>query len=104
MEYERSSSVQQWPGVFQAQRTARFIRSPCGAAEPGIVVSLTASRQPEAREQWFLADLSVVDGYRATVAFDQAYSELRTLCVELIPAILVCSLATTKLVFFLFLV
>jgi len=32
----------------------------------------------DARKQWFLADLSVVDGYRATVAFDHACSQLET--------------------------
>jgi 4'-phosphopantetheinyl transferase len=32
----------------------------------------------EAGKQWFLADLSVVDGYRATVALDRSYSRLET--------------------------
>jgi len=32
----------------------------------------------EARKQWFLADLSVVDGYRATVALDRSPSRLET--------------------------
>jgi 4'-phosphopantetheinyl transferase len=32
----------------------------------------------EARKQWFLADLSVVDGYRATVAVESALSRLKT--------------------------
>ncbi len=32
----------------------------------------------EASRQWFLADLSVVDGYRATVAFERSYSRLET--------------------------
>jgi 4'-phosphopantetheinyl transferase len=32
----------------------------------------------EASKQWFLADLSVVDGYRATVASDNSYSHLET--------------------------
>lgn len=32
----------------------------------------------EARKQWFLADLSVVDGYRATVAVESAFSRLET--------------------------
>ena len=32
----------------------------------------------EAAKQWFLADLSVVDGYRATVALDRSYSRLET--------------------------
>jgi 4'-phosphopantetheinyl transferase len=30
----------------------------------------------EARRQWFLADLSVVEGYRATVALERSYSRL----------------------------
>ena len=29
-------------------------------------------------KQWFLADLSVVDGYRATVALDRSHSRLET--------------------------
>lgn len=33
---------------------------------------------PEARTQWFLADLSVADGYRAAVALDRACSQLET--------------------------
>jgi len=32
----------------------------------------------EARKQWFLADLSVVDGFRATVALERSYSRLET--------------------------
>lgn len=32
----------------------------------------------KARKQWFLADLSVVDGYRATVAVESAFSRLET--------------------------
>jgi 4'-phosphopantetheinyl transferase len=32
----------------------------------------------EAGKQWFLADLSVCDGYRATAAFDHARSQLET--------------------------
>jgi 4'-phosphopantetheinyl transferase len=32
----------------------------------------------EARKQWFLADLSIVDGYRATVAVEGAFSRLET--------------------------
>jgi 4'-phosphopantetheinyl transferase len=32
----------------------------------------------EAGKQWFLADLSVVDGYRATVALDRCHSRLET--------------------------
>jgi 4'-phosphopantetheinyl transferase len=32
----------------------------------------------EARKQWFLADLSVVDGYRATVTVEGAFSRLET--------------------------
>jgi 4'-phosphopantetheinyl transferase len=32
----------------------------------------------EARKQWFLADLSVVDGYRATVAVEGAFFRLET--------------------------
>ena len=32
----------------------------------------------EARKQWFLADLSVVQGYRATVALDRRHSRLET--------------------------
>ena len=31
-----------------------------------------------ARKQWFLADISVVDGYRATVAVEAAFSRLET--------------------------
>jgi 4'-phosphopantetheinyl transferase len=30
----------------------------------------------EARKQWFLVDLGVADGYRATVAFERSYSRL----------------------------
>jgi 4'-phosphopantetheinyl transferase len=32
----------------------------------------------EAGKQWFLADLSVVDGFRATVALERSYSRLET--------------------------
>jgi len=32
----------------------------------------------EVSKQWFLADLSIVDGYRATAAFDHACSQLET--------------------------
>jgi 4'-phosphopantetheinyl transferase len=32
----------------------------------------------EARKQWFLADVSVVDGYRASVASDRPFSHLET--------------------------
>ncbi len=32
----------------------------------------------ESRKQWFLADLSVVDGYRATVAIEAAFARLET--------------------------
>jgi 4'-phosphopantetheinyl transferase len=32
-----------------------------------------------ARKQWFLADLNVVDGYRATVAVEDAFSRLETI-------------------------
>lgn len=34
--------------------------------------------KPDAGKQWFLADLSVADGYRATVAVEQSHSRLET--------------------------
>jgi 4'-phosphopantetheinyl transferase len=46
---------------------------------PGFDPALEEIRgNTEARKKWFLADLSVVDGYLATVAVEGAFSRLET--------------------------
>jgi hypothetical protein len=49
---------------------------------PRILISIPPLEEirgnTEASKQWLLADLSVVDGYRATVASDNSYSHPET--------------------------
>ena len=50
---------------------------------PGLKPELEEIRgKTEARKQWFLADLSVADGYRATIAVEGPHPRLRTYAWE----------------------
>ncbi len=45
---------------------------------PDLDPAIEEIRETRKLAKWFLADLSVVDGYRATVAFERSYSRLET--------------------------